>query len=230
MELHEHPLGRCGERSTWCTQRAAFSSLSASSGRYRGLSPPLPRRQELAAILGQPHPGGRDGDGQLVRISRPRADRVQAEPAAARLPVRARGLLPQSGVDLPAAFRRHGSGRGLRDLRPRTRSPRPRPGRSPRSARAPDRHLRATRCRRPAPSPRPDLRRCRRSSVRRTARSRSRTAARCAGSRVAKSTGCPANARVVISNADPGSPSSRNRPFLVPTSSSVTLSASCYRR
>ena len=38
---------------------------------------------------------------------------------------------------------------------------------------------------------------------------------------MAYSTGSPANARAVISNGSPGSPSSTNSPFLVPTSSSV---------
>src|SRR5215217_7422839 len=45
------------------------------------------------------------------------------------------------------------------------------------------------------------------------------------GSRMAKSTGSPANARAVTSNPCPGSPSSTNRPFFVPTISSVTRSA-----
>src|SRR5436853_5131700 len=40
-------------------------------------------------------------------------------------------------------------------------------------------------------------------------------------SRMAWSTGSPANARAVISNSPPGSPSSTNRPFFVPTTSSV---------
>ena len=43
------------------------------------------------------------------------------------------------------------------------------------------------------------------------------------GSRSAYSTGSPANARAVTSNGEPGSPSSTNRPFLVPTSSSVMV-------
>src|SRR5664279_170852 len=59
-------------------------------------------RSGWAAVLGQPHPGRRHGDGQLVGISRPRAYRVQAQPATPRLPTRARRLLPQPGVDLPA--------------------------------------------------------------------------------------------------------------------------------
>ena len=63
----------------------------------RDTSPPT-----AAAVLGQPHPGGRDSDGKPVRISRPGADRVQAEPAAARLPMRARRLVPQSRIYLPA--------------------------------------------------------------------------------------------------------------------------------
>ena len=42
-----------------------------------------------------------------------------------------------------------------------------------------------------------------------------------AGSRIAYSTGSPANARAVTSNPSPGAPSSTNRPFFVPTSSSV---------
>src|SRR3954452_25405844 len=42
-----------------------------------------------------------------------------------------------------------------------------------------------------------------------------------AGSRIAYSTGWPANARAVTSNGAPGSPSSTKSPFLVPTSSSV---------
>ena len=41
------------------------------------------------------------------------------------------------------------------------------------------------------------------------------------GSRRAYSTGSPANARAVTSNGEPGSPSSTNRPFFVPTSNSV---------
>src|SRR3954451_20839822 len=41
------------------------------------------------------------------------------------------------------------------------------------------------------------------------------------GSRIAYSTGWPANARAVTSNGAPGSPSSTKSPFLVPTSSSV---------
>src|SRR5919112_79930 len=41
------------------------------------------------------------------------------------------------------------------------------------------------------------------------------------GSRIAYSTGSPANARAVTSNAPPGSPASANRPFFVPTRSSV---------
>src|SRR5215218_6096961 len=42
-----------------------------------------------------------------------------------------------------------------------------------------------------------------------------------AGSRIAYSTGSPANARAVTSKPSAGVPSSTNRPFLVPTSSSV---------
>ena len=45
------------------------------------------------------------------------------------------------------------------------------------------------------------------------------------GSRIAYSTLWPANARAVISNPPPVSPSRRNRPFFVPTSSSVTSSS-----
>ena len=41
------------------------------------------------------------------------------------------------------------------------------------------------------------------------------------GSRIAKSTGSPANARLETSKLEPGSPSSTNRPFFVPSSSSV---------
>src|SRR5439155_25947948 len=41
------------------------------------------------------------------------------------------------------------------------------------------------------------------------------------GSRLAYSTGCPAKARAVTSNGSPGSPSSANRPFFVPTRSCV---------
>ena len=42
------------------------------------------------------------------------------------------------------------------------------------------------------------------------------------GSRIAKSTGSPGNARLRTSNVPAlGSPSSANSPFLVPTSSSV---------
>src|SRR3954447_5338598 len=43
---------------------------------------------------------------------------------------------------------------------------------------------------------------------------------------MAYSTGSPANARAVTANASPGAPSSANRPFLVPTSSSVISSSS----
>src|SRR3954453_18268847 len=43
---------------------------------------------------------------------------------------------------------------------------------------------------------------------------------------MAYSTGSPANARAVTTNAPPGSPSSANRPFFVPTSSSVISSSS----
>src|SRR3954471_11978686 len=46
------------------------------------------------------------------------------------------------------------------------------------------------------------------------------------GSAIAYSTGSPANARAVTSNAPPGSPSSTNRPFFVATSSSVISGAS----
>src|SRR3954469_9497781 len=46
------------------------------------------------------------------------------------------------------------------------------------------------------------------------------------GSRMAYSTGSPANARAVTANASPGAPSSANSPFLVPTSSSVISSSS----
>src|SRR3954468_4803424 len=45
------------------------------------------------------------------------------------------------------------------------------------------------------------------------------------GSRIAYSTGSPANARPRTSNAPPGSPSSANRPFFVPTRSSVIRSS-----
>ena len=60
-----------------------------------------------------------------------------------------------------------------------------------------------------------------RSSARRTARSPTRAGGRSARRASAYSTGSPANARAVTSNGAPGSPSSANRPFLVPTSSSV---------
>src|SRR3954447_6029082 len=43
---------------------------------------------------------------------------------------------------------------------------------------------------------------------------------------MAYSTGSPGNARAVTANSPPGSPSSANRPFLVPTSSSVISSSS----
>src|SRR3954451_25082367 len=46
------------------------------------------------------------------------------------------------------------------------------------------------------------------------------------GSRIAFSTGSPANARAVISKAPPGSPSSANRPLRVLMSNSVMASAS----
>src|SRR2546421_11094315 len=43
---------------------------------------------------------------------------------------------------------------------------------------------------------------------------------------MAYSTGSPGNARAVTANSPPGSPSSANRPFLVPTSSSVISASS----
>src|SRR5437763_5028172 len=46
------------------------------------------------------------------------------------------------------------------------------------------------------------------------------------GSRSAWSTGSPANARALIENSPPGSPSSTNSPFFVPTTSSVMCSSS----
>ena len=54
-----------------------------------------------AAVLGQPHAGGRDRNREAVGISGPGADRVQAQAAAARLPFRARGLVPEALIDLP---------------------------------------------------------------------------------------------------------------------------------
>src|SRR4051794_41962225 len=51
-----------------------------------------------------------------------------------------------------------------------------------------------------------------------------------AGSRIAYSTGSPANARAVTSNPSAGVPSSTNSPFFVPTSSSVMSGTSGDRR
>src|SRR3954466_4363416 len=54
-----------------------------------------------AAVVGVPYARGRNAHGQLVRVARPGDDRVQAEPAAARLPVAADAVLAQCLVEVP---------------------------------------------------------------------------------------------------------------------------------
>src|SRR5262249_42123641 len=55
-----------------------------------------------AGVIAEPHPRRGNGDRELVGVPRPGADRIQAQPAAARLPMGSRGLVPESRVDLPA--------------------------------------------------------------------------------------------------------------------------------
>ena len=88
-----------------------------------------------AAVVGQPHAGGGDADGEPVRVAGPCRDRVQAQAPAARLPLRPPGMLPQAAVELQLAppSRLSNSTPGSP---PAYTTRRPRRARSPRSARA----------------------------------------------------------------------------------------------
>src|SRR5437879_3283124 len=56
-----------------------------------------------SSIVGVPDTGRGDGERQACRISRIRADRMQAETTAAALPPGAAGLVPQCPVQVPGA-------------------------------------------------------------------------------------------------------------------------------
>ena len=183
--------------------------------------PSLPLRQRGAAVVGEPHAGGRDADGEPVGLAGPGHDRVQAQAAGARLPARPRRVLPQRAVELEAgaavaALEQH----ARVAARVERRRP-PRRARSPRSARAPS----SPPCgQRDAFGLLPlalgivgvvDLRPVEGRGDRGAAGDRS--AGRAARTRRAR----PRTRGAVTSNGAPGSPSSTNRPFLVPTSSSV---------
>ncbi len=102
MELHEHPLRLLARAFDVVYAAARVLVLECVLGQISRVYPGVAAPPRLTAILAQPHARRRDGNGQPVRVSRPGADRVQAQTTAARLPVRAGGLLPQSRVDLPA--------------------------------------------------------------------------------------------------------------------------------
>ena len=58
-----------------------------------------------AVILGEPDARRRDAEREAVGLAGPRHDRVDAQPAAAGLPVRPAGLVPQPLVDRPGLAR-----------------------------------------------------------------------------------------------------------------------------
>ena len=219
VELHEQPLraaGRAVEVVDAEVDRVALRLVREVAG-DDALVAVAPRR---AAVVGQPDADGRDREREPVRIARPRHDRVQAEPAAAGLPVRSRRVLPERALQLP---RRAAVAALEQDARVAAGVQRAvvlagddDPDPLERRRRRPP----AARRRRPAPT-RPPGRRRARSAGRRSADVTRASTRPVRGSRIAYSTGSPANARARTANAPPGSPSRTNRPFLVPTSSSV---------
>src|SRR5437588_565570 len=74
----------------------------------QSVAPRRPAGSRVARLVdadtprGRPRAGGPDADGQPVRLARPGRDRVQAQPATARLPVLLEPALPQGLVELPA--------------------------------------------------------------------------------------------------------------------------------
>ena len=214
--------GRVGARRRRCTQSATWSG-GVSSGTYRATMPSLPLRHVAPpssvshtppAEMPTARRSGSPGHGTIE---------CRQKPAGARLPLRSSRMLRRRAAAAnwtlahpPWLGEQHAGVSARIDHAVRLAG-----GDHPRSARAPRRRPRAARRRRTAPTRRRG-RRHRRASARRTARSPRRARGPERGSRSAYSTGSPANARAVTANGDPGSPSSANRPFLVPTSSSVT--------
>ena len=81
-----------------CTQ---WPTSAFGSGMYFGLQAAVDRPPRLAAVVGPERARRRDGDEDPPGIARIQQDRVQAHPARARLPVRARAVAAQPGKLLP---------------------------------------------------------------------------------------------------------------------------------
>jgi len=101
VELHEQALGpaRRALEVVDAQLRRLLAALLRHVARHdsRVAAPPA-----LAAVVGQPDAGRRDADGEPVRLAGPGRDRVQAQSAAAGLPVRPRRVIPEAAVDRPA--------------------------------------------------------------------------------------------------------------------------------
>ena len=191
--------GRFGARWRRCTQSAivVLRRVLGQVARRRGprcraasVAPPSSVSHTPAAEIATASRSGSPGHGAIECRHSPPPPGCQSGRV---------GCSQSAAVELPASRRRRGSRTARRGRRRRTACRRPRRRRSPRSARAPRRRPRAAR--RPPPAPtRPPGRRRTRASARRTARSPTRARGRVRGSRIAYSTGSPANARAVTSN------------------------------
>ena len=81
----------------------AVADLGVGIGNAFGLEAAVDRPPRLAGIVGAECAGRRDGDEHPPGIARIEDDRVQAQPAGARLPMRSRAVAAQSGQLLPVS-------------------------------------------------------------------------------------------------------------------------------
>ena len=79
----------------------AMADLGIRVGDVLGLQPAVDRLPRLAAVVGAEGARGRDGDEDPAGVARIEKDRVQAQPAGARLPLGPGAVAAQSGEFLP---------------------------------------------------------------------------------------------------------------------------------
>ena len=125
VELHEQPLG-ARLRALDAVHAQCDLVVRRVLGQVARIQADVAALPRPAAVVGQPHAGRGDRDGEALGLSGPGDDRVQAQAPRPGLPVRPRRLLEQPAIELEGARRRHGSRTARRDRRPRTRRRPPR--------------------------------------------------------------------------------------------------------